>query len=199
MCYEGHSVTSLNEWKTEWAVRTDSDWSAVHPNPEKKGERYSRWEKHMKMWRQVIQRERDSWKGGVSSDLKAWYWWQPHLTLQMQPGCWTTPRVWMTPRAYWYWKSKYSFTMLPDFCFLITPEFLIAAPQFSFSFYFSLQSQEDSLMDWLGSHGSDHLLLTPLTAVALPVPSMGQTDQKVVKWNDVVLQRCCLRKRYSWS
>ena len=88
--------------------------------------------------------------------------------------------------------------MLPDFCFLITPELLIAAPQFSFSFYFSLQSQQDSLMDWLGSHGSDHLLLTPLTAMSLPIPSMGQTDQRVVKWNDVVLQRWCLRRRYSW-
>lgn len=68
--------------------------------------------------------------------------------------------------------------MLPDFCFLITPEFLIAAPQFFFYFYFSLQSQQDSLMDWLGSHGSDHLLLTPLTAMSLPIPSMGQTDQR---------------------
>ena len=165
MHYDGHSVTSLNEWKTEWAVRTDSDWSAVRPNPEQKGERYSRREKHMKVWRQVIQRERerdrererekerDSWEGGVSSDLNAWYWWQPHLTLQMQPGCWTSPGVWMTPRAYWYWKSKYSFAMLPDYYFLITPELLIAAPQFSFSFYFSLQSQEDGLMGWLGSQG----------------------------------------------
>lgn len=47
MHYDGHSVTSLNEWKTEWAVRTDSDWSAVRPNPEQKGERYSRREKHI--------------------------------------------------------------------------------------------------------------------------------------------------------
>lgn len=142
------AFSDITEWMKTGVSCKNRQWlvSCMGPNPEKKGERYSRWEKHMKMEGRSY-RERETAGKRWASDLNAWYWCQPHLTLQMQPGCWFSPGS-DDPRAYWYWKSKYSFAMLPDYYFLITPELLIAAPQFSFSSYFTAVPVEDGL--WVG-------------------------------------------------
>lgn len=143
----------ISEWMKDSVSSRSSDWRAVSLSPEKKGGggwRYSRWEKHMEVWRHVIQKWRYGWRRWMHHGVSNVHCECMVLTIAspyspMHAGRWTTLAVWITPQTWWSWECKCSLTIPPDF--LVSDHCTMASPQSSFFFYTSQQSLEGNVID----------------------------------------------------
>lgn len=182
--------SDITEWMKDWVSCKNRQWLvSCASKSRKEGGKDTPDEKSTWRCEGRSYRERETAAGKVGQAVIWMHDTGANLTLLFKCSLGAGPHQGSDdPSAYWYWKSKYSFAMLPDYYFLITPE-LIAALSFPSppTFHCSPRRIIHGLAGFPGL-GSPIAQLPCEWAVALPIPSMGQTDQKVVTWNDVVFR-----------
>lgn len=141
------AFSDITEWMKDWVSCKNRQWLvSCASNPEKEGkdtpDEKSTWRCEGRSYRE---RQLERWG-------KQW----SECMILVPTSPYSSNAAWVLdltrglddPRAYWYWKSKYSISNATRLLFSDHSELLIAAPQFSFSSYFSCSPRRT--VSWVG-------------------------------------------------